>query len=495
MIGVAVVALLSTAVVLGAIITDWYVALPSGIRPTYVGRDTCARCHAEQVAAFTDSHHDRAMDLASPTTVLADFDDAVLEHDGMTTRFFRRGNDFWVETEGPDGEPAEYQVRYVFGVEPLQQYVVEMNRPADLPAGTISRAQVLRASWDTRENRWFHLRPPDVDERVMPSDPLHWTGSTQRWNTSCADCHSTDLQKNFDLTTLDYRTTFAEIDVSCEACHGPGSMHVELAEGGGFFWDRRYGYGLAKFTKEEPRVEIETCARCHSRRQVLDEETVAGQRLTDGMSCGLLTAGIYHADGQILGFAQYVDAEGDTIGNPGQGAPTLGFSWPAVPALNPFVLVEGEAPVGPDQVVMDKGTADNEGFGVGDTVSVATLLVTLPLLLLAITRKRWPLSARATVCNRNWDVVAPGTSAQLRPASTLRCQRSVGVGVPTTATLKLAERPTTEIRSLGWVLKLGNTGRALTVSKAELLVTLPRLLLTTTRKRLSLSPAAVPASA
>ncbi len=86
----------------------------------------------------------------------------------------------------------------------------------------------------------------------------------------------------------------------------------------------------------------------------------------------LATEGVADADGQVQGFAQYVDAEGDTIGNPGQGAPTLGFSWPEIHELNPFVLVEGEQPRGPNQVVMDKGTADNEDFAVGDTVSVLT---------------------------------------------------------------------------------------------------------------------------
>lgn len=86
----------------------------------------------------------------------------------------------------------------------------------------------------------------------------------------------------------------------------------------------------------------------------------------------LATPGVDDADGQVQGFAQYVGADGDAIGNPGQGAPTLGFSWPEVEALNPFVLVDGERPRGPNQVAMDKKTADEEGYEVGDTVEVLT---------------------------------------------------------------------------------------------------------------------------
>ncbi len=86
----------------------------------------------------------------------------------------------------------------------------------------------------------------------------------------------------------------------------------------------------------------------------------------------LATEGAADADGQVQGFAQFVGDDGDTIGNPGQGAPTIGLSWPTVEQLNPFVLVSGEQPRGPEQVVMDKGTADDGAFEVGDTVTVLT---------------------------------------------------------------------------------------------------------------------------
>jgi nitrate/TMAO reductase-like tetraheme cytochrome c subunit len=90
--------------------------------------------------------------------------------------------------------------------------------------------QVLRESWDVANKKWFYVTPPDVtDERIEPGDPLHWTGIAQNWNTTCADCHSTDVHKGYDSATNTYHTTFKEINVSCEECHGPGSVHVELA--------------------------------------------------------------------------------------------------------------------------------------------------------------------------------------------------------------------------------------------------------------------------
>ena len=77
------------------------------------------------------------------------------------------------------------------------------------------------------------------------------------------------------------------------------------------------------------------------------------------------------AEGQIAGPAALADADGELIGDPAQGAPTLAFNWSTVPELNQFTLVEGAPPEG-DQVVLDKGTADTNDFAVGDTVRVLT---------------------------------------------------------------------------------------------------------------------------
>src|SRR5262245_58627642 len=241
------------------------------------------------------------MDRATESSVLGDFRDAELTHHGITSRMFRRDGRFFVNTEGPDGKLADFEVTYVFGVDPLQQYMVEFDRPADMPENEISRLQVLRISWDSRNKRWFHLDPPDVKERLDPSDELHWTGLAQRWNHMCADCHSTNLQKNFDVAEARYHTTFSEIDVSCEACHGPGSLHVQLATSKSLFWDRKRGYALAKL--KDPannQLQIQACAPCHSRRRIVATGYTAGCNYYNYFQNEVLSPSAYHADGQIL---------------------------------------------------------------------------------------------------------------------------------------------------------------------------------------------------
>ena len=287
-------------VVAAAVWADWYYGLPADAQATFVGRSKCLDCHQAQHAAWTGSHHDLAMDRATDKTVLGDFNDATLEHYGVTSRMFRRDGRFFVNTEGPDGKLDDFEIEYVFGVTPLQQYMVEFDRPAEMPEHELARLQVLRVSWDTKAKRWFHLDPPDVQERLDPRDDLHWTGVAQRWNNMCADCHSTNLQKNFDVATRTYHTTFSEIDVSCEACHGPGSLHVQLATAFSPFWDRERGYALAKLKGATNQGEIQACAHCHSRRRVVHGDYTAGCNYYDYFSNELLTASSYHADGQIL---------------------------------------------------------------------------------------------------------------------------------------------------------------------------------------------------
>jgi tetratricopeptide (TPR) repeat protein len=282
------------------VFADWYYTLPVDTKATFVGRNTCLECHQTEHKLWEGSHHDKAMDIAKKDTVLGDFDDATIEHFGIESKMFQRAEKYFVNTEGPDGKMADFEVKYVFGVEPLQQYMVEFDRPADMPANEIARLQVLRISWNTEKKEWFYLEPPDVAEKLDPQDDLHWTGITQCWNTTCAECHSTDLQKNYDVKTMTYHTTFEEIDVSCEECHGAGSVHVDLAKSSSMFWDRKLGYGLAKLKGPDPQPQLQMCAKCHSRRRVLDSHFRPGDQYHDFYGTDLLLDPLYHCDGQIL---------------------------------------------------------------------------------------------------------------------------------------------------------------------------------------------------
>ncbi len=241
----------------------------------YLGSASCAECHEQQWQSWQDSHHDLALQEATPETVLADFNSS---HE--TVSFVHDGERFFI-TPDTNSEPVE--VVYTFGVEPLQQYVVALDS---------GQLQVMPTPWDTRDasrggQRWYDLYPGEYPA----GDPMHWQGRANNWNGMCADCHSTDVRKNYDHETGTYNTTFSEADVGCEACHGPGSAHVAAAKGGDL---------VALPALNSQQTQINVCAQCHSRRSQLAEGFTASASYFDHYLPSLLRPGLYHPDGQIL---------------------------------------------------------------------------------------------------------------------------------------------------------------------------------------------------
>jgi Flp pilus assembly protein TadD len=279
----------------------------------FVGTARCASCHAPEHTAWKTSQHAAAMQDATPATVLGRFDSTRFEASGVTTTFLRRGDQFVVNAEGADGQRHDYVIRSTFGVYPLQQYLI------DFPGG---RVQALTIAWDARPaaqggQRWFTLYPGVI---VAHSDAFHWTGAQNNWNFMCADCHSTGVRKGYDAATGEFHTTRAEINVACEACHGPGSRHArwgsypgflrklvwhddglpaQLTERRGIQWMRDSTAPTAH--RSAPRTtdrEIETCAQCHASRTHIAEGYTAGAPLLDYYIPSLLLPGLYFPDGQ-----------------------------------------------------------------------------------------------------------------------------------------------------------------------------------------------------
>ncbi len=282
----------------------------------FVGSAGCVGCHQAQAALWKGSHHTQAMQPARDATVLGDFADARFVNGGITSVFHRDGARFMVRTEGPDGVLHEFEIAHTFGVYPLQQYLIA------LPGG---RLQALGIAWDSRPTqaggqRWYALYP---DQSLAPGSRLHWTGRDQTWNYMCAACHTTDLHKKYDLAADSYATTFVETGVGCEACHGPGSRHLDWAKGAtsqGAPEDPRKGIvawlkanteaswvmdaarGIAR--RSVPRAsdtELEVCAGCHARAGAIADSPVPGTPFLDAYLPVLLEPGLYHADGQIEG--------------------------------------------------------------------------------------------------------------------------------------------------------------------------------------------------
>ncbi len=311
--------------------------------PAFTGSGACVSCHSAQAELWTGSHHDLAMQEATPETVLGDFAGARFDGAESTWMFSRSDEVFLARMEALEETPGEYRVAYTFGAIPLQQYLVEF------PGG---RYQVLPIAWDSRPadeggQRWFDMRtedataardagnttvqaagstPAQAADRSAPSDAPHWTGRELNWNSMCAECHSTGVRKNYSPASDRFSTEWAELDVACEACHGPGSDHVAWAvtldrgpprpaapsadtnprllvrfephDPG--IWRLDPGTGTARpLTRPDPDGQLDACGRCHARRSTISTRYRHGPALPDSHQPALLEEGLYFADGQI----------------------------------------------------------------------------------------------------------------------------------------------------------------------------------------------------
>jgi len=253
----------------------------------FVGSEKCRSCHQKEYDDWYSSHHQLAMQKADSNTVLGDFDNITFLSKGVKYHFYKKDENYYVNTQGQDGNYHDYKIEYTFGVTPLQQYIV--------PFGN-GKYQCLHSAWDAKKSRWFDLQPK---LKIKHNEWMHWTGGSMNWNNMCADCHSTYLEKNYNSKTDSYHTTYAEINVGCEACHGPGDIHMDYYQNP----DKYKNYFPPEMymnSNMNSKELVQKCARCHSRRSMVTNSFDYQKHYLDYYYPGLMRSPVYNIDGQIL---------------------------------------------------------------------------------------------------------------------------------------------------------------------------------------------------
>jgi len=253
----------------------------------YVGDQSCKKCHSTEYGEWKQSHHYMSMLPPNDSTVKGDFNNITFTADGVSSRFYKKGKKFYIYTEGDDGKNHEFEVKYIFGFTPLQQYLVQF------PEG---RLQVPRLSWDVNKKKWFNQY---AGQKIPSHDWLHWTGNAQNWNTMCATCHSTNLRKNYDVKTDTYKTSYAVINVSCESCHGAGKQHIDFINGDYKSGERVVGSFMKLAKKSKQIEELNTCAPCHARISEINGSHIESKEIMDNYIPQIPDTEFYHADGQV----------------------------------------------------------------------------------------------------------------------------------------------------------------------------------------------------
>lgn len=181
----------------------------------YVGSNACRRCHEDQYASWQKALHLKMTRGAAQSEILGDFRAGThLEKNGRAYDMFSRDGRYFITVRRRGTDPETFEVHYTLGARRFQGYL------SKLPDG---RIYVLPAFWHVETNQWVDFK----EITPLPDDEHDYR---QIWNVNCFNCHATNLARNFDRQTLTFGTTWTEMGIGCEACHGPGGDHIRLTE-------------------------------------------------------------------------------------------------------------------------------------------------------------------------------------------------------------------------------------------------------------------------
>ncbi|HYG23977.1 MAG TPA: tetratricopeptide repeat protein [Verrucomicrobiae bacterium] len=257
---------------------------PSQPAFAFAGSASCRECHRDTFEQWHGSHHQLAERPIDPQLDSRAFEpERRFQHGSQSVRVFLSNNVPWIEAIGLSGKPEVHAVARVLGHDPLRQFLVEF------PGG---RLQAMEAAYDPHSNNWFNVFG---NEDRQPGEWGHWTGRGLNWNSMCASCHNTGLQRNYSAASDSYHTRFLENGVGCESCHGSMQPHND--------WQKQFGKSgrpdpsLSKLTRVQTQ---DYCGSCHSRRSDLTGQFKAGEAFLDHYSPALVDASeTYYADGQV----------------------------------------------------------------------------------------------------------------------------------------------------------------------------------------------------
>ena len=245
----------------------------------YLGSASCEKCHQADYAGWKNSLHIKMTRPVADATVVGDFREGTkfADHD-RSYQFGTKDGKPWISIAFGGNAPETFTVAYTLGAKRFQGYL------AKLPEGRIF---VLPVFWHVTTKRW-------VDWKEITPIPDGAHGIRQIWNLNCFNCHATNIVQGYDINDQAYKSTWTEMGIGCEACHGPGRPHVELMEA----WEKdpaskpkyenspsnRQLSAVLKtlsYKSAEPRRVYDTCAYCHGNKRNAFVGFRAGDRYED----------------------------------------------------------------------------------------------------------------------------------------------------------------------------------------------------------------------
>jgi predicted CXXCH cytochrome family protein len=249
---------------------------------SYSTSKPCVTCHPNRYATWHRTFHRTMTQRAGPGAVVGNFESQSLTFQNVTSRFTREGDRFFIETLSPAGAMERYEVTMTVGSRRIQQYLTRIG----------DRHVRLPLAWNIEEKRWIHL-----NGGFLHPDGSGFNTHRVEWDYNCIFCHNVKAQPRLDEASNTFDARVAELGIACEACHGPGELHVHRnSDPLRRYWLYLGGRDPTIHSPKEmtPKRQIQLCGHCHGQRlpnppQRIAEFLIAGDPYTAGDDLSRIT--------------------------------------------------------------------------------------------------------------------------------------------------------------------------------------------------------------
>ncbi len=266
----------------------------------YVGSRSCRECHERFYELWSPSHHGKAM---QPMADVLNNENLILNQQAtqVGNKWYevsvKRDQLFMIEKANPEDKIVlnTYEAIWALGGRNIYYFL------APFEGGKL---QTMPLAYDINRKEWYSNPQSAVRhfvDDVINDEEVEWTHSLYTFNTTCHSCHVSQLNKNYDIESNTYHTTWKEPGINCETCHGPSKDHVDI-------------FRSAKKTGEVPedmmliRTSIFTadqhnssCATCHSKGYPLTKAYMPGEEFFQHFNLVTLENPDFYPDGRDLG--------------------------------------------------------------------------------------------------------------------------------------------------------------------------------------------------
>ncbi len=263
----------------------------------YQGSSDCISCHERFYELWSTSHHGKAMEAFSARLVQS-----------LTpmTEPLKIGNEEFIvvfDEQGgvlrgtlADGTRKEWRIRHSFGGRNVRYFLIPMEK---------GKLQVAPLAYYVHSGQWYDATGSmvrDFQDGGPEDQAVHWTDRQLTFNTSCHDCHVSQLEKNYNPEDDSYETTWKEEGINCEVCHGPAEAHIKAAQEAEAKGEELTDLKLLRFHEDLSLEQRDSaCAPCHAKGQILTRDFTPGELFFDHYDLTSYEDRDFWADGRDLG--------------------------------------------------------------------------------------------------------------------------------------------------------------------------------------------------